>query len=184
MPVEIQTIAHFIPTTQAVLDDQEAARRAVDRTCRREGRLEQLRRWRRGTPTLLGAFSTPATLDAIEHGVRADSEEWTALLEAEVLRVVRQVSDRRRYATKVLDRYERWLQATRERRLAAERAERAGERMVTEITPLTLERLIDVLDISGAFALHLVQPYCTCEPEHYEPGWDRCDHARDEGMEP
>ena len=184
MAVEIQSISHVVPTTQAVLDDQEAARKAVDRQARVRGRLEQLRRWRRGVPTLLSTFATPATEDAIRRGVRADSEEWTALLEAEVLRVVRQVSDRRRYATLVLERYERISKAARERRLAEERYRRAIERGSADAVALTLDGLLDAIGMSVAFATHLVQPYCTCEREAYENAWDLCEHAHDEGIEP
>lgn len=180
----VRTVSHVVPTTQRVLDEQDEIRRAVDRERRRSGRLDQLRRWRRGQPVLASTFATPATEAAIERGVRVDSDEWTSLLESEVMRVVRQISDRRRYATKVLDRYERFTKAVRKRREEQDAYDRAIERGSTPFVSPTLPDLLDRLGMSPEFAVHLVQPYCACEREAYEDGWTLCPHARDEGITP
>jgi hypothetical protein len=62
------------------------------------------------------------------------------------------------------------------------RRERTAERAASEVRPLTLDRLIKDLGWSGAYALHFVQPYCTCSDSY--DGWDYCQHAHDEGVIP
>lgn len=77
-----------------------------------------------------------------------------------------------------------WQQLDREQlaqAFADVRAARAQERDATPVAPLTLERLLERLGWTPEFAAHYVQPYCGCVLEEY--GWDRCEHARDLGLD-
>jgi hypothetical protein len=87
-----------------------------------------------------------------------------------------------------------WL----DRQAEIEREARALERSTASRAELTLDALIDAIgkrvdpDATGwdgakrrRYAEHLVQPWCTCEPESNDmgdPPWDLCAHARDEGF--
>lgn len=71
-----------------------------------------------------------------------------------------------------------------EHRAAADlgRRLRATERATTGRVPLTLDAVLDALGWSEAYALHVVQPYCTCSDTG--DGWETCAHADDEGVSP
>lgn len=78
-----------------------------------------------------------------------------------------------------------WMNATPEQRARWEKEEndrRAATRAAATPVPLTLDALLDKLGWSREYAEHVVQSYCGCEDTR--DGWDRCEHARDLGVEP
>lgn len=81
---------------------------------------------------------------------------------------------------------DRWMRATPEERAEwAERArhERAAERRGAVVLPVTVERLLDKMGWSMAYAEHLMRPYCTCGPNGTDGEWEWCAHAVDLGIE-
>lgn len=78
-----------------------------------------------------------------------------------------------------------WLAMSPEQREAAAAlaaAERAVARAAAPHVLLSIDRLIDALGFTAAYAEHLVQPYCYCGPS--DDGWLYCVHACDEGLAP
>lgn len=79
---------------------------------------------------------------------------------------------------------ERWQAATPQQRAewSQQAAEtRAQERAAAPRRALDLAALLDAVGWSQEYAIHLVQPYCTCGAG--PDGWDFCAHARDLGLE-
>jgi hypothetical protein len=83
-----------------------------------------------------------------------------------------------------------------ERQRLAEKIARGVERTSAPRVPLTMDALIDAIGkrVDGGcgwdllkrqlYAEHLVQPWCSCEPERGDvsEGWELCPHAKDEGF--
>ncbi len=64
---------------------------------------------------------------------------------------------------------------------AEAKADRAVEREAAERVPLTLEALGESRGWSREYMEHLIQPYCGCRDG--SDGWERCEHARDLGLD-
>lgn len=180
----IERIEHWLPMSQQQILDAEADRRAVRRATRAREKYQALRRAVYVSPADIFLVHSPALDDAIERGVKADSAEWDLLVAQEIVAAQQRSAQRRQRTAAVLERYERLRAAAHERREAEAKARRLAERQAAAEAPLEMDALLARLNMSRAFAAHLLQPYCTCEEESYDRGWDRCQHARDLGLEP
>lgn len=179
----MERIEHWLPMSQQQIREHEAEGRATARRLRARDRYRALRQQSYGMPAEVFLVHSPALDEAMERGIRADSPEWERLVEQETA-AARLASARRRARTKtVLERYERLLKRDRERREAEAKARRLAERQAAAEIPLEMGRLLERLNMSEAFAAHLLQPYCTCDEDCDGRGWDRCEHARDLGLE-
>lgn len=178
----LQTITHTLPISRAVLDDAEDIAGVVRRARRRIARMAALGRLAYGPPPLPGVLDTPAIQAAIARGIRGDNDEWHALVDVEVGRVMAEHRTAQRRALHVLERYDRLVKDEQARMAERHRLERAEQRRKAEVVTLTVERLCDRFYVSEAFAQHLVQPYCTCAQE--DGSWFLCGHADDEGVRP
>jgi predicted TIM-barrel fold metal-dependent hydrolase len=74
------------------------------------------------------------------------------------------------------------------KRQYAERERVAAEdrRRLREQTPEPVDPIVGIAENLGlpiAFVRHLAQPYCDCDVDQ-DGAWNRCEHARDLGLDP
>lgn len=75
-------------------------------------------------------------------------------------------------------------------RAEQKKAERKNRRDAEPVVPFTMDAMVNAFErmlsvgftVTPEYVQHLLQPYCRCEVEYGEGGWDLCMHARDLGF--